>query len=92
MTAELEDRYTDLRFSAYGNAFLTDSILMLRYVELAGRFRRVVSVVKVRASQHSKEIRFFDIEDDSILIGEALSDYHGVLSGHPQLSSRADQA
>ena len=72
MTAELEDRYTDLRFSAYGNAFLTDSILMLRYVELAGRFRRVVSVVKVRASQHSKEIRFFDIETDSILIGEAL--------------------
>ncbi len=92
MTAELEDRYTDLRFSSYGNAFLTDSILLLRYAELAGRFRRVVSVVKVRASQHSKEIRFFDIEKDSIVIGEALTDYHGILSGHPQLASETQRA
>jgi len=92
MTAELEDRYTELRFSAYGNAFLTDSIVMLRYVEIAGCFRRVVSVVKVRSSQHSKEIRYFDIEKDNIVIGEALSAYHGILSGHPQLSDRVDQA
>jgi circadian clock protein KaiC len=84
MTAELEDRYSDLRFSSYGNAFLTDSILMLRYVEISGHFRRVVSVVKLRSSPHSKEIRFFDIEDDSIVIGEPLSGYHGILSGHPQ--------
>ena len=89
MTAELEDRYTDLRFSSYGNAFLTDSILMLRYVEITGRFRRVVSVVKVRASQHSKEIRFFDIDNEGIQIGEALGGYHGILSGHPQLAGGA---
>ena len=89
MTAELEDRYTDLRFSSYGNAFLTDSILMLRYVEISGSFRRVVSVVKVRASAHSKEIRFFDIDHDSIRIGEALTGYHGILSGHPQLAGSA---
>ena len=92
MTAELEDRYTDLRFSSYGNAFLTDSILMLRYVEIAGCFRRVVSVVKVRASQHSKEIRYFDIDNDGIQIGAALGDYHGVLSGHPQLAGEASRA
>lgn len=83
VTAELEDRYTDLRFSSYGNAFLTDAILMLRYVELNGQFKRVVSVVKVRGSMHSKDIRFFDIEDDTITIGEALSSYSGVLSGQP---------
>lgn len=92
MTAELEDRYTDLRFSSYGNAFLTDSILMLRYVEVAGSLRRVVSVVKVRASQHSKEIRFFDIDNEGIQIGEALSGYHGILSGHPQLAGEASRA
>ena len=92
MTAELEDRYTDLRFSSYGNAFLTDSILMLRYVEVAGSFRRVVSVVKVRASQHSKEIRFFDIDNEGIQIGEALSGYHGILSGNPQLAGEASRA
>ncbi|CAN5234625.1 serine/threonine protein kinase [soil metagenome] len=85
MTAELEDRYTDLRFSGYGNAFLTDSILMLRYVEISGKFKRVISVVKVRASAHSKDIRFFDIAQDSILIGKPLTHYQGILSGQPIL-------
>ena len=92
MTAELEDRYTDLRFSSYGNAFLTDSILLLRYVEIAGQFKRVLSIVKVRASAHSKEIRFFDIEHDGIKIGGTVTGYHGILSGYPTLISSADQA
>lgn len=86
MTAELEDQYSFLRFSSYGNAFLADAIVMQRYVELEGQFKRVISVVKVRGSDHSKDIRFFDIAQDSITIGEALSSYHGILSGHPSLS------
>jgi hypothetical protein len=36
MTAELEDSYTDLRFSPHGTAFLTDAIIMQRYIEIAG--------------------------------------------------------
>lgn len=83
MTAELEDRYTDLRFSSYGNAFLADAILVQRYVEIAGQFRRVLSVVKIRASEHSKDIRFFDIAHDSLTIGEPLTHYQGILSGQP---------
>ncbi|CAN7329317.1 AAA family ATPase [Pseudoduganella sp. LjRoot289] len=83
MTAELEDRYEMLRFSAYGNAFLADAIVMQRYVELEGQFRRVLSVVKVRASEHSKEIRFYDIGADGIAIGEPLSQFVGVLTGRP---------
>ncbi len=83
MTAELEDRYDMLRFSSYGNAFLADGIVMQRYVELDGQFRRVLSVVKMRASAHSKDIRFFDIGADRISIGAALSEYQGVLTGHP---------
>jgi circadian clock protein KaiC len=83
MTAELEDNYTFLRFSSYGNAFLADAILVQRYVEISGHFKRVLSVVKVRASAHSKEIRFFDIDGDNIKIGEPLTAYQGILSGEP---------
>ena len=36
MTAEVEDSYTDLRFSPHGTAFLTDAIIMQRYVVLEG--------------------------------------------------------
>jgi len=81
MTSELEDQYTFLRFSSYGNAFLADAILMQRYVEIAGQFKRILSVVKVRASAHSKDIRFFDIEEDKLVIGEPLMHYQGILSG-----------
>ena len=90
MTAELEDRYTDLRFSSYGNAFLTDSILAMRYVVINGQFRRVISVVKVRASNHSKDICFFDITNEGFKIGKALKKYHGILSGQPTLATRFD--
>lgn len=84
MTAELEDRYTDLRFSSYGNAFLADAIVMQRYVELNGQLRRVLSVVKVRASAHSKELRFYDIADGEIQIEEGAVSFGSLLSGHPQ--------
>jgi circadian clock protein KaiC len=89
MTAELEDRYTVLRFSSYGNAFLADAIIMQRYVELAGQFRRVISVIKVRGSEHSKDVRFFDIVNGHTVIGERLSGYSGVLSGQPVRGRRA---
>jgi len=87
MTAELEDRYTDLRFSSHGSAFLGDAIIMQRYVEIAGQMKRVLSVVKVRGSDHSKDLRFFDIGKDEIVIGKRLVNYQGILSGFPvQLS------
>lgn len=83
MTAEMEDRFTMLRFSSYGNAFLADAILMQRYIELEGKFRRVLSVVKVRGSAHSKDIHFYDVTDKGVSIGAALQGYEGVLSGQP---------
>ncbi|MFP5408159.1 MAG: RAD55 family ATPase [Gammaproteobacteria bacterium] len=87
MTSELEDRYTDLRFSPFGSAFLADAILVQRYVELAGQFKRVFSIVKVRGSNHSKDIRLFDINDDGIVIGDTLDEYDGIMTGHPRVGS-----
>jgi circadian clock protein KaiC len=83
MTSELEDRYTDLRFSPFGSAFLADAIIVQRYIEIVGQFKRVLSVVKVRGSKHSKDIRLFDITDEGIMIGEPLSGYNGIMSGRP---------
>jgi circadian clock protein KaiC len=81
MTAELEDRYTDLRFSAYGNAFLADAIVMQRYLALNGQFRKIIAVVKVRASEHSKDLRFYDFKDGEMRIEATAVPYSNVLSG-----------
>jgi len=87
MTSELEDRYTDLRFSQFGSAFLADAIIVQRYVEIEGQFKRVFSVVKVRGSEHSKDIRLFNITNEGISIGETLTEYAGIMSGRPTVSS-----
>ena len=83
-TVELVDSYTDLQFSPQGVAFLTDAILMQRYVELEGQLRRAISVVKVRSSPHSKDVREYEITQDGVIVtGRAIKGYEGILSGAP---------
>ena len=84
-TVELADLYTELRFGPHGIAFLTDAIIMQRYVEIEGQLRRALSVVKVRSSGHSKDIREYEITQGGLVImGTPLADYLGVLSGSPR--------
>lgn len=83
VTSELEDRYTDLRFSPYGAAFLTDAIIVQRYIEVDSRLLRVMAVVKVRASAHSDQLREYTIDDAGIRMGERLADQEGLLGGRP---------
>ena len=83
MTSELEDRYSDLRFSPYGTAFLTDAIIVQRYIEVDSRLRRVMAVVKVRASAHSDELCEFTIGAHGIELGQTLPDQEGLLGGRP---------
>ena len=89
MTSELEDRYTDLRFSPYGTAFMTDAIIVQRYIEVDSRLRRVMAVVKQRASAHSDQLREFTIDDTGIRIGRMLGDQEGLLGGRPTTKAAA---
>jgi circadian clock protein KaiC len=83
MTCELEDRYGDLRFSPYGTAFMTDSIIVQRYIEVDSYLRRLMAVVKVRGSAHSHELREFTVNQSGIVIGDMLQDQEGLLGGRP---------
>jgi circadian clock protein KaiC len=83
MTCELEDRYDQLSFSPYGTAFLTDAIIVQRYIEIDSCLQRMMAVVKVRGSAHSKELRLFGIDGSGIHIGRVLADHEGLLGGRP---------
>ena len=90
-TVEVADSYTDLRFSpqAHGIAFLTDVIIIQRYLEIEGQLRRGLAVVKVRSSQHSKDLREYEISSEGgIVVGQALNAYDGLLTGTPRGPAR----
>lgn len=90
MTAELVDSYTELRLSPHGISFLTDAILLQRYVELEGALRKVLVVAKMRGFDHKKELRLYDIGPDGIVVGETLTDHQGILVGSPRRLSGTD--
>ncbi|MBI5355106.1 MAG: hypothetical protein HZB68_01480 [Candidatus Aenigmarchaeota archaeon] len=60
---------------------MPDNIIMLRYVEMNGELRRVMNVVKVNGSAHSKGLRLYEISSEGIVIGRSLSGYEGVTTG-----------
>src|SRR6187402_1400293 len=84
MTAELVESYTELRLSPHEISFLTDGIILQRYVELDGALRKLICVVKMRGFEHTKELKLFDIGPTGIVIGEALTSYEGILTGAPR--------
>lgn len=61
---------------------ITDSIVLLRYVEMYGEMRRGLTVLKMRGSRHDKNIREFNIDGQGIHIGRPFRDVSGILSGN----------
>jgi circadian clock protein KaiC len=88
-TVELPDAFTSLQFSPHGIAFLCDAIIMQRYLELGGQLRRAICVVKVRGSQHSKDLREYEITSKAeLVVGSILDSYEGLLTGTPMKFGR----
>jgi circadian clock protein KaiC len=63
---------------------LTDSIILLRYVEMYGEMRRGLTVLKMRGSMHNKDICEFTIDGHGMHIGKPFRDVVGILAGNPQ--------
>ncbi|HEY0371438.1 MAG TPA: ATPase domain-containing protein [Thermoanaerobaculia bacterium] len=68
-------------------SYLADTVILMRYFELAGEIRKAVSVVKKRSGAHEKAIRPFAIGADGLTVGPPLTEFHGVLSGTPLLDT-----
>jgi circadian clock protein KaiC len=69
---------------------LTDSIILLRYVEMFGEMKRGMTVLKMRGSIHEKEIREFQIDQDGMHLGRPFRHVTGILAGTPVHVSPAD--
>jgi len=91
-TVEQCDSYTDFRLTPQTVSFLTDAVITQRYVKLEGSIKRVMSVVKVRASRHSNELREYEITASGLtVLPGSLGRYEGPRSGSPQKREESER-
>jgi circadian clock protein KaiC len=69
-------------------SYLSDGILLFRFFEAAGSVRTAISVVKSRTTEHEKTIREIRLTSAGIEVGEALTDFRGVMSGLPSYEGK----
>jgi len=90
-TMEVTQGEDELRFTPNVISFLADDLISLRYVEVERELKKVVAVVKMRGSQHSKAYREYKITESGFVVGGNLDGYTGRISGAPVLTRREDK-
>ena len=94
LTMETTQGAGELRFSPYVISFLADDILLLRYVERAGQLRKSLAVVKMRNSDHRKDLVRYEITAQGMVMRESLREEagrpaHAGLTGEESVVLRA---
>jgi circadian clock protein KaiC len=64
-------------------AFVADSYLLLRYVEIESAIRKALLVLKLRGSDHAKDIRQFEVTPGGIEVRSKFEGREGIMSGSP---------
>jgi circadian clock protein KaiC len=88
MTAEVTEVFPRIRFNNEGVAFVTDDLLVQRFVEIDGRFEKVIAIVKMRGSGHSTDLRRYELTSSGGVIGKPIRGYHGITTGVPTRDER----
>jgi circadian clock protein KaiC len=82
----LTTQKSGFEISGLGLSSLLQNIILLRYVEVQGRLKRILLVLKMRGTQHDESILEFRISKDHgiKIIGPIGSDYVGIFTGVAQ--------
>jgi circadian clock protein KaiC len=84
MTTEVVGEYPQVRFTTEKVSFITDDILMQRFVEIDGVLRTVLAIHKMRGSEHSHDFRTYEITAQGAVVGGPLRNYRGITTGVPE--------
>jgi circadian clock protein KaiC len=90
MVHEAIEMSPDMGFTGERVSFITDDIIVQRYVEIDGELKKVLSVVKMRRSAHSPAFWQYQITESGAVIGERLEGYRGILTGNPERNPDAE--
>jgi circadian clock protein KaiC len=86
-TAEVAELLGSTQLSGRGISPITDNVILLRYVEIAGRLDRAISVLKARGVAHDTGLRRYSIESNGPAVGDAFTDLRKVLTGLPEVAA-----
>ena len=64
--------------------FLVDSYVLLRFVEIESALHKALLVLKMRGSDHDKDIRQFEITSQGIEVRAPFEGREGIMSGSPR--------
>jgi circadian clock protein KaiC len=92
MTAEVSEAFREARFTSENVSFITDEIIVQRYVEIEGELGRVIAVIKMRGSDHSHEFRRYEVTPKGVVVGDSLKEYDGIITGVPTLRAKPKRA
>ena len=92
MTAEVSEAFREARFTSENVSFITDAIIVQRYVEIEGELGRVMAVIKMRGSDHSHEFRRYEVTQRGVIVGDSLKQYDGIITGVPTLRAKPKRA
>ena len=70
-------------------AFVAESYVLLRYVEIESAIRKALLVLKLRGSDHAKDIRQFSITGQGIKVQDKFVGQEGIMSGSPRSNTEA---
>lgn len=79
-----ESRFEYQRADRGGLAFVVDTVILLRYVEIESAMQRALVVLKMRGSDHAKEICSYEIAAGGLSILRPFEGREGLLSGIPR--------
>ena len=67
-------------------AFVADSYILLRYVEIQSVVHKALLVLKLRGSDHDKDIRQYAITAQGIEVRSRFEGTQGIMSGTPVMT------
>ncbi len=82
-TNETQNLTGTTKVTGTGISPMMDTVILLRYVEIRSEMRKALSVLKMRGSDHDKDIREIIINKKGVEVKMPFSEYSGLMSGSP---------
>ena len=83
VTVGYDDNSPNWRFSIDNLCFLADAVLSMRFAEVEGHVCKFMTVVKVRGTSHSNQLREYRITDRGLDVAPHVTNLDALMTGYP---------